>query len=51
MTMPYIYMWDPRADGRYKIDPRNNGRVLLSVTLVSASHVLGKLLSDIGGNT
>ena len=51
MTMPYIYMWDPRANGRYKIDPRDNVRVKASVTLVSASHVLGQLLSDTGGNT
>ena len=45
----HIYMWDPRANGRYKIDARDNGRVIPSVTLVSASHVLGQLLSDTGG--
>ena len=46
----YIHV-RPRANGRYKIDPRDNGRVIPSVTLVSSSHVVGQLFSDTGGNT
>jgi len=48
MKIPYIYVWDTRANGSYKIDPRENGRVIPSVTLVSSSHVVGQLFFDIG---
>jgi len=36
------------ANGRYKINPGDNGRVIPSVTLVSSSHIVGKLFSNTG---